>query len=90
MASVLLPAPLRKLTNNVDTVHVLGSTILEVVDNLELGYPGIKERIMNPDNGIRNFVNIYLNNEDVRFMKSQFTEVKDTDEISIVPAIAGG
>jgi molybdopterin synthase sulfur carrier subunit len=90
MASVLLPAPLRKLTNNVDTVYVQGSTILEVVDNLELGYPGIKERIMNQDNGIRNFVNIYLNNEDVRFMKSQFTEVKDTDEISIVPAIAGG
>jgi molybdopterin synthase sulfur carrier subunit len=90
MPSILIPVPLRKLTNNADTVHVTGTTILEVINNLEQGYPGIKERILNEQGGIRNFVNIYLNDEDVRFFKGQFTEVTDTDFISIVPAIAGG
>jgi len=90
MPSILIPVPLRKLTNNADLVYVKGTTILEVIDNLELGYPGIKERLLNEQGGIRTFVNIYVNAEDIRFMKSQFTEVTDSDEISIVPAMAGG
>jgi molybdopterin synthase sulfur carrier subunit len=90
MATVLIPAPLRKLTNNVDTVFVDGSTILEVVENLDFGYPGIKDRICNEHGAIRTFVNVYLNNEDIRFKAGLSTEIKDTDEISIVPAIAGG
>ena len=90
MASVLVPTPLRKLTNNVDTIYCSGSTIQEIVDNLELGYPGIKERICTSDGQIRSFVNIFLNNEDVRFSAGVATPVKDSDEISIVPAIAGG
>jgi len=90
MATVLIPVPLRKLTNNVDTVFCSGSTIEEIVENLEFGYPGIKERICNPDGQIRSFVNIFLNNEDVRFSSGVATPVKDSDEISIVPAIAGG
>lgn len=90
MASVLIPTPLRKLTNNVDTIYCSGSTIQEIVDNLELGYPGIKERICTSDGQIRSFVNIFLNNEDVRFSAGVATPVKDSDEISIVPAIAGG
>lgn len=90
MATVLIPAPLRKLTNNVDTVFVDGSTISEVVENLDLGYPGIKDRICNEHGAIRTFVNVYLNNEDIRFKAGFSTEIKDTDEISIVPAVAGG
>ena len=90
MATVLIPAPLRKLTNNVDTVFVEASTILELIENVDFGYPGIKECILNEQGGIRNFVNIYVNNEDVRHLKGQFTEVQGTDEVSIVPAIAGG
>jgi len=90
MASILIPTPLRKLTNNVDTVFCNGSTISEIIDNLESGYPGIKERICYPDGQIRQFINIYLNNEDVRFSTGVATPVRDADEISIVPAIAGG
>jgi len=90
MASVLIPTPLRKLTNNIDTIFCSGSTITEIVDNLELGYPGIKERICNPDGQIRSFVNVFVNGEDIRFGSGVSTEVKDSDEISIMPAIAGG
>jgi len=90
MATILIPTPLRRLTNNVDTIHCSGSTIEEIIDNLEFGYPDIKERICNPDGQIRSFVNIYLNNEDVRFSSGTATPVKDSDEVSIVPAIAGG
>jgi molybdopterin synthase sulfur carrier subunit len=90
MASVLIPVPLRKLTNNTDTVFVNGITVEEVINNLEAGYPGIKERVCYPDGEIRQFINIYLNNEDVRFLNGRSTAVKDTDEISLVPAMAGG
>ena len=90
MASVLIPATLRKLTDNVETVYVAGTTLKEIVDNLESGYPGIKDRICNEHGAIRNFVDVYHNNEDVRFKAGLNTEVKDIDEISIVPAIAGG
>jgi molybdopterin synthase sulfur carrier subunit len=90
MASVLIPVPLRKLTGNVDTVFVNGSTIVEIIDNLEAGYPGIKERICHPDGQIRQFINIYVNGEDVRFGSGPATAVKGTDEVSIMPAIAGG
>lgn len=90
MATVLIPVPLRKLTNGVDTVFVDGSTIKEVIENLEFGYPGIQDRLCNEHGAIRPFVNIYHNNEDIRFKAGLSTEIKDTDEISIVPAIAGG
>jgi len=90
MATVYIPAPLRKLTNNAESVIVAGTTLKEVVDNLDLGYPGIKDRICNEHGAIRNFVNVYHNNEDVRFKAGLNTEIKDIDEISIIPAIAGG
>jgi molybdopterin synthase sulfur carrier subunit len=90
MVSVLIPAPLRKLTNDVDTVFVDGSTIFEVVDNLDFGYPGFKERVCTPDNQLRQFINIYVNQEDIRFSSGMATPVKDSDEVSIMPAIAGG
>ena len=90
MATVYILAPLRKLTKNADTVFCSASTIGELIENLEFGYPGIKERICYPDGQIRQFVNIYKNNEDVRFERGLETPLIETDQVSIVPAVAGG
>ena len=90
MAQIRIPMPLRKLTNNIDIVTSDAPTLAEAVDRLEADYPGIKERIVGDDGEIRRFVNIYVNGEDVRFLDEKATVVKETDEISIVPAIAGG
>ena len=90
MSTVSIPVPLRKLTNGVDTVIVSGSTIREVIDNLESGYPGILERLLTSESVLRTFINIYINDEDIRFLNDLDTPVKETDEISILPAIAGG
>ncbi|GJQ60003.1 MAG: MoaD/ThiS family protein [Candidatus Scalindua sp. AMX11] len=88
--NVRIPTPLRSLTNGSDEVSVEGSTIKEVVDNLESSYQGIKERICDENGQIRKFINFYVNEEDIRFLNNQETAVKDGDQISIVPAIAGG
>jgi molybdopterin synthase sulfur carrier subunit len=90
MATVLIPVPLRKLTNGVDTIYVTGNSIISVIDNLEAGYPGMKERLCNEHGAIRQFINVYLNNEDIRFKAGLQTLINETDEISIVPAMAGG
>ncbi|MDR4505625.1 MAG: MoaD/ThiS family protein [Candidatus Scalindua sp.] len=87
---VRIPTPLRSLTNGSDEVSVEGNTIKEVVDNLESSYRGIKERICDENGQIRKFINFYVNEEDIRFLNNQETPVKDGDQISIVPAIAGG
>jgi MoaD family protein len=84
-----IPTPLRTLTEGKDEVEAKGSTVREVIDNLEGNYPGIKDRLCD-DKGVRRFVNIYQNEEDIRFLDSLETAVKDGDSISIVPAIAGG
>lgn len=78
------------MTNNLDTVNAEGATIIEVIDNLNVQFPGIKERLADDQGNLRRFVNIYVNGEDVRFLQDKLTAVKDGDEISIVPAIAGG
>ncbi|HLG31088.1 MAG TPA: MoaD/ThiS family protein [Candidatus Brocadiales bacterium] len=88
--TVRIPTPLRTLTKNADEVAVKGKTIKEVIENLELNYKGIKERICDENGQIRRFINFYLNDEDIRFLENQETLVKDGDQISIVPAIAGG
>lgn len=90
MPSVLIPTPLRKLTNELDTVEAAGTTIGELIDNLDNAFPGLKNRICDENGTIRRFVNIFVNGEDVRFLAENATPVKDSDEISIVPAIAGG
>lgn len=87
---VRIPTPLRKLTNGSDEVAADGKTIKELIDDLEKNYPGLKERICEPDGRLRRFVNLYLNDEDIRFKKNMDTELKDSDELSIIPAIAGG
>jgi molybdopterin synthase sulfur carrier subunit len=87
---VLIPTPLRKFTNDEELVTVAPGTISNVVDDLERQYPGIKARITDDSGELRRFVNIYVNEEDIRFQSGKDTEVVDGDAISIVPAIAGG
>jgi molybdopterin synthase sulfur carrier subunit len=90
MAQIRIPMPLRKLTNDTDIVTTDAPTLAEAVDRLEADYPGIKERIVGDDGEIRRFVNIYVNGEDVRFLSNLSTALKPSDEVSIVPAVAGG
>ncbi|NOS35109.1 MAG: MoaD family protein [Deltaproteobacteria bacterium] len=87
---VRIPTPLRKITNGSDEVSAEGGTITTVIDDLDKNYPGLKERICDEEGKLRRFVNLYVNDEDIRFMSNMETELKDGDEISIVPAIAGG
>ena len=89
-ATVRIPTPLRRLTQNQPEVEAEGDTIESLIENLEANYPGIKERICDESGNIRRFVNIYLNDEDIRFLDGNATAVKDGDEISVIPAIAGG
>jgi len=87
---VRIPTPLRRITNGQDKVNVEGATINEIVGSLESEFPGIKERLCDEQGELRNFVNVYVNGEDVRFLQGIETATKEGDEISIVPAVAGG
>ena len=87
---VRIPTPLRKLTNNEEIVEVNAATIGDVIVELQSRYPGIKERLVDDKGEVRRFVNVYVNEEDIRFLQNQQTPLKDGDEISIIPAIAGG
>ena len=87
---VRIPTPLQRLTKNQEEVSVEGTTIQEIIANLETSYPGIRERICDEKGALRRFVNIYVNEEDIRFLKGDKTALKDGDEVSIIPAIAGG
>ncbi|MGH9312548.1 MAG: ubiquitin-like small modifier protein 1 [Vicinamibacterales bacterium] len=90
MAKVRIPTPLRKFTGGTEEVTASGATIAALVADIEKRYPGIRERICEPDGKIRRFVNIYVNGDDIRFLSNLETAVKEADEVSIVPAIAGG
>ena len=90
MPSVRIPTPLRKLTNDVEVVQTAGSNVGEIIENLEKAFPGLKERLCDDQGNVRRFVNVFVNDEDIRFLEEKATAVKETDEISIVPAIAGG
>ena len=87
---VRIPTPLMKLTDNQSEVSAEGETISEIINNLENQFNGIKDRICEESGAPRRFINIYLNEEDIRFLDGEKTIVKDGDEISIIPAIAGG
>lgn len=90
MPSVRIPTPLRKLTNDLEVVSAAGANVGEVLDSLDKAFPGLRERICDEQGNVRRFVNIFVNDEDIRFLEERATPVKDTDELSIVPAIAGG
>ena len=87
---VSIPTPLRPLTDNLDTVEVEGTTVSDLLASLDKKYPGIGERLLDAQGNVRRFVNIYINGEDIRFLQDKETPVKTGDEVSIVPAIAGG
>ena len=87
---VRIPTPLRKLTQDQDVVTGEGETLKECIDSLESRFPGIKERLCDESGELRRFVNVYVNGEDVRFAEGLQTRLMGGDEVSIVPAIAGG
>lgn len=87
--TVRIPTPLRTLTGGADEVPAEGATVAEVIESLEASHPGMKERLCD-DKGVRRFVNLYANDEDIRFLDNLETTLKDGDTLSIVPAIAGG
>ena len=87
---VRIPTPLMKLTDNQSEVSAEGETISDIINNLENQFNGIKDRICEESGAPRRFINIYVNEEDIRFLEGEKTTVKDGDEISIIPAIAGG
>jgi len=90
MAKVRIPTPLRKFTGGEDEVAASGSTVGQIVADMDGRFPGIRERLCEADGRVRRFVNIYVNGDDIRFLANLDTAVKETDEVSIVPAIAGG
>lgn len=87
---VRIPTPLQKYTNNQGEVSVDATNIRSLIESLEKNFPGIKERICDETGKVRRFINIYVNEEDIRFLQMDQTPIKDGDEISIIPAIAGG
>ena len=90
MATVRIPPPLRKYTAGAEDVSIEAGTVRELLDGLEAAHPGIKERICDAEGAVRRFVNVFVADEDIRFLDELDTAVKATDEVSIIPAIAGG
>ena len=88
--TVRIPAPLRKVTGEREVVTADGGSLLEIISRLDQEYPGLKERICDESGELRRFVNLYINGEDVRFLSGLETPVKAGDEVSVVPAVAGG
>ena len=88
--TVRIPTPLQRLTNGQGEVSCEGKTVTELLQDLERRHPGVKERICEQDGTLRRFVNVFVNEEDIRFLQGGQTAVKDGDEVSIIPAIAGG
>jgi len=90
MATVRIPTPLRKYTQGLEEVDIDASTVGTIIESLESAHPGIRERICDDKGAVRRFVNIFVGEEDIRFLDNLDTPVKESDEVSIVPAIAGG
>ena len=88
--SVRIPTPLRRATNGADKADVSGENVRAIIDDLDSQFPGIRARLCDDQGDLRNFVNIYVNGEDVRFLEGLGTSISDGDDVSIVPAVAGG
>jgi molybdopterin synthase sulfur carrier subunit len=87
---IRIPTPLRKLTHDEEIVQVVAPTVGGAIAELQTRFPGIRERLLDDAGAVRRFVNIYVNEEDIRFLQNQETPLKEGDEVSIIPAIAGG
>ena len=90
MATVIIPTPLRKFTNNTARVNINGDSIGDIVDQLTLNFPDLKKHLLDDKGQIRSFVNIFVGDSDIRDLQQEKTSVKDDTLVSIVPAIAGG
>jgi molybdopterin synthase sulfur carrier subunit len=90
MATIRIPSPLRRYTNGQSKVESGGATINELLDNLEASYPGIKARLCDDTGQIKRYVNVFVNDEEIRTLQGSNTPVTDKDEVSIIPAMAGG
>jgi sulfur-carrier protein len=88
--NVRIPVQLRALTNGEEVASASGKSVLELIEDIDKKFPGIKERICEADGKVRRFVNIFVNEEDIRFLEDLQTPISDKDEVSIIPAIAGG
>ena len=88
--TVRIPTPLRRMTGGADKVELDVGDLSQMIDRLESDYPGFKERLLDEEGELRYFVNIYVNGEDIRFDQGLRTAIKSGDEVSIVPAVAGG
>ncbi len=89
-AKIRIPTPLRKLTHNEELVETSAPNIGAAILDLQTRFPGIGERLLDANGEVRRFVNVYVNEEDIRFLQNRDTPLKDGDEVSIIPAIAGG
>jgi len=90
MPSVRIPTPLRRLTGEKDEVDIDASNVGDLIEELENQFPGIKERLCDENGEVRRFINLYVNNEDIRFLDGVSTGLNKDDIVSIIPAIAGG
>ena len=90
MATVRIPSPLRKYTNGQSKVEGNGATVTEVLDSLESQFPGIKTRLYDDNNQIKRYVNVFVNDDEIRTLQGEETQLSDKDVVSIVPAMAGG
>ena len=88
--TVRVPTPLQKLTQNQREIKACATNIKELIEDMEKKFPGIKDRIYDEQGKVRQFINIYVNEEDIRFLQNEETPLQDGDEVSIIPAIAGG
>lgn len=90
MATVRIPSPLRRYTNNQSKVESNGANIIELIESLETQYPGVKSRLCDESGQIKRYVNIFVNGEEIRTLQGSETAVSESDEVSIIPAMAGG
>jgi len=90
MPLVRIPTPLRSLTKGTAEVQAKGESVAAIVEDLERQFPGLRERLVDEKGELRRFINVYVNEEDIRFLDGKKTALKETDQVSIVPAIAGG
>jgi molybdopterin synthase sulfur carrier subunit len=88
--SVRIPTPLRKLTQGKEELQLEATTVRELLDQLEKAHPGIREHLCDEEGRFRRFVNVYLNGEDIRYLRQEQTPLKAGDEVAVIPAIAGG
>ena len=90
MTQVRIPSPLRRYTNGQSKVETNGATIQELIDNLEAQHPGVKSRLCDESGQIKRYVNVFVNDEEIRTLQGVETPITDKDEVSIIPAMAGG